>query len=226
MTPIAKFHSYVVALTVALMFFAVSLVTKLVPDPSNTSIAAGVALAGFGSVGLYRVLATMFLLLLAKWEFLLRFTLGPYYVKGTWAGLVRTKTGKPLLIVEKFEQSLEHLTVRGWSYLPDDTVEANWTTQSAQVEAKKGELFCFYHVNVPYKENVVEALGRLQFDRPDDKTGPTKMTGYTVDTDATQKLRYEDLHKLSDDLLGLDKAKRMAFDHFEERLTAAVSSLE
>ncbi len=108
--------------------------------------------------------------------------------------------------------------IRGWSYKVDGSLEANWTTKSAQVSPEQGELYCFYTVNVPYKEQPVESLGRFQFDRLNESTGPNKMTGYTVDTDSTKKLRYDELHKLSDELIDLDSAKELTFKRYAERL--------
>jgi len=223
MSPIAKFHSYVVAITVAIMFFSVNQLTKFVE--SSDAMAAGVVLAALSSLGVYKLIASAILLALAKWNWLFKFTLGPYYLKGTWGGFVHTKTGKPRLIVEKYEQSLSHIIVFGYSYDLNGKKEANWNTKAVQVSPGQGELFCFFTVNVPYKEAPVEALGRLQFDRASGSSAPTKMTGYTIDSDATQKLIYEDLHKLDEQLLPIDQAKEQTFEYFKERIEKSKKDL-
>ncbi len=113
MNPIAKFHSYVVAITVAVMFLVVNLAVKLVPAPNSESIIIGFLVAGFSSLGIYRLFSGLIIIILPKIECLFKFTLGAYYLKGTWGGFVLTKTGVPTIIVEKYEQTLFSITIRG-----------------------------------------------------------------------------------------------------------------
>lgn len=213
-SPQTRFHSVVVAITVFVMFAGVTGAAAFLQNLTFRSTTIGGFVAALSSVGVYRLLALGLIWLMEHSDGMMKFVLGPYFVKGTWIGRVRTKTGKPRLIVEKMEQTLYHVTVFGWSFTPDGIEDANWKTESAQINAVAGELFCFYLINVPYKHNPVEALGRLQFDRPSERKGPKRMTGYTVDTDATSKLRYDDLRKLSDKLLDVPTALGKAKHEF------------
>src|SRR5262245_12471435 len=119
MHPVEKFHFYVVTATLILMFAGLRVGLAQVPHDQPTTAIAGVVVTAFGSWGLYRTLAAACMFLMHKWDWLLKQVLGPEFLKGTWVGFVRTKTGAPRLIVEKYEQSLYSLVVRGWSFLPD-----------------------------------------------------------------------------------------------------------
>jgi hypothetical protein len=138
MKPVQKFYFYVV--TATLMFEGLRLVMPRLPEGGVPAAIAGGIATALGSWGLYRVLHAVVAALLEKWDWLLKFVLGAEYVNGTWVGFVLTKTGKPRLVVEKYEQSLYHLLIRGWSFLPNGDPEASWTTNSAQVVLPDGKL--------------------------------------------------------------------------------------
>jgi hypothetical protein len=197
------------------MFIGISTAIELINTTGTKQYISAIIISGLGSIGVYRLTTLLITWLLSRWEFLLKIVLGPYYLKGTWVGVMRTKQGRKLYIVEKYEQSLSNLTARGWSYTLEGQLESNWTTEAIQIDPHKGEAFFFHSVNVPYKENVLESLGKLQFDRKNERSGPHRMNGYFVDTDTTVKLQYETLNKISDFLLDLDSAKKTALENFK-----------
>jgi hypothetical protein len=180
-----------------------------------------------GSLGLYRVLAVALTVLANKWTWLLRLVLGPRFLRGTWIGRLRTKTGQPRLVVEHYDQTLSSLVIRGQSFLTSRELDATWYTHAAQIDEHSGVLYCFYSSNVLAKHYPVEGIGCLTFDRADSGMAPTGMSGYSIDSDAGLdlpeekrnmiKMIYERLSKESDDLITFDEAKRRLFNKYGER---------
>jgi len=225
MTPEARFHSYVVAGTIGVMFFVVFYILPKAAPHSGSEKAAISAIAILGSFGFYRLLAVALSWLGNRWLPLQKFLLGPEFVGGTWIGKLRTKTGRKTYIVEHYEQTLSSLVIRGRSFKPNRELDATWHTHSAQIDAKTGVLYVFYATNVARKNYSVEGIGRLEFDRERPDAGPKTMSGYSIDSDAgleiaadeSIKIIYEELHKLDDRLIPMKEAKTRAFDRYAER---------
>jgi len=212
MSAAEKFNVYTLVMAVVAIFLGV---TELAPYLNATfGVHATLAVSVLTSVGIYRALAAFFGQVIQRFGPLFRVLMGPAYVCGTWGGLIYTKTGQPRIIVEKYEQTLGGVKVFGQSFFLDQRKDANWSTQAVQVHEKEGFLVGVYSVNVPDKQTI-EAYGKLDFDRSDSRDGPTAMTGYTIDADATQKLHYYRLVKLSNKLLDIDEARRQTFKAFD-----------
>jgi len=170
------------------MFIGVNASSHFISTVQPPGYFIGLLIAALGSVGVYNLTARLVHWSLYNWDWSMKVTLGPNYVQGVWGGIILTRSGKPLYVVEKVEQTLSKTSIRGTSYRPDKIPDANWITESVQIDPVRGEMFIFYSNNVPWKENRVEALGRLQFDRKSKGEGPTGMTGYAIDSDSTKKL--------------------------------------
>ncbi|PTX59466.1 hypothetical protein C8N46_10954 [Kordia periserrulae] len=68
------------------------------------------------SLGIYRFIAYIFLLLLKNIRFIRKFFLDPKYLEGTWVGFYIGSNNQVKFIVERFEQDLEILRIRGTAY--------------------------------------------------------------------------------------------------------------
>ena len=214
MTPSAKFHTYVAAITVGLIFVSLHALHQYIPKDNNADFAAGLLLTAIIALGLYRLVASTMATLLPKWPLLFEFTMGAHYLRGTWGGTVLAKDDQTHLVVEKVEQTLDDVRVRGWAFGADQSLLANWTSEFAQIAPTRGELFCFYSVNIPHNETLIDSLGRMQFDRPSESRGPSVMTGYILETVGEKRLRYRTLQKLSHELPDLDVAKEQVVERF------------
>lgn len=227
MTPEAKFQTVVTSITVSIMYI---FITKLLPklNALDNFIMGDELVTLLGSIGLYKLLALGVTWIAKKWPWFMKKLLGSYFVGGTWTGYVKTKTGQPRIIVEHYEQTLSDLVIRGQSYKLDGELNATWYTNTAQVDARKGILHCFYSVNVLRKHYLVESIGFLQFDREGIDDGPKRMSGYSLDSDAgfelheyaadgtldlgdrttlkdaSGKIIFEEIYKLSDKLIAFE----------------------
>jgi hypothetical protein len=138
--------------------------------------------------------------------------LGPYYIKGTWVGKIITKKGKPCIFFEHYDQTLNSLVIRGWSFTTEGIQQADWSTVSAHIEPIEGAIYCHYRTNIPHRNSPVEGVGRLQFDREKETIGPRGMSGYCIDSYTTKKLIYEDMVKVSEKLIPKKDALHKAMD--------------
>ena len=116
MKPEHRFHSYVTAATVTVMYFVIR---KLLPllqlEPNVASYLEPVG-ALLLSVGIYKLLATMLLGFARKLKFVKRHLLGASYVNGTWIGKFKASDSSIVYTVEHFEQTLSSLKVRGQAF--------------------------------------------------------------------------------------------------------------
>lgn len=234
MRPEIRFHSTIVVLTVAVMYLLVTRFAKQVGQTPQ-SLGLWLVLSAASSLGFYRALSIVLAWIIEHSSFAMRLVMGPYYLHGTWIGILWTKTRNPRIVVEHYDQSLTNLSIRGQSFKPNGELNATWYTHSAQIQPEKGLLHCFYGVNVLRKLYEVEGIGVLQFDRPSNGEGPRTMTGYGLDTDAgmelekwksegvglgedfSGKLIFEEYRKISNKLLPVDEAKRKALEAYKEK---------
>jgi hypothetical protein len=235
MRPEVRFHSTIVVLTIAVMYILITRFAQQVDtSPQNQSLWLWLLLSAASSLGFYRALTIVIGWVIEHSEVAMRLVMGPYFVRGTWIGILWTKTRKPRVVVEHYDQTLASLSVRGQSFKPDGELNAAWYTHSAQIQPEKGLIHCFYGVNVPRKLYEVEGIGVLQFDRPSSGGGPRAMTGYGLDTDAgmelekwkseggmaegfSGKLIFEEYRKISGKLLPMDEAKQRALEAYGAR---------
>lgn len=234
MSPETRFHSYILSATVAVMAILAFKVVPLLGQNPDWALASSV---GFiSSLGLYRILAVALTALANKWTWLLKLVLGPRFLRGTWIGRLRTKTGQLRLVVEHYDQTLSSLVIRGQSFKPSRELDATWHTQAAQIDERNGVLYLFYSTNVVAKHYPVEGIGCLEFDRADSNVAPIGMSGYSIDSDAginlpaekrdKVKMIYERLSKESAELIPFDKAKGILFNKYGERHLATNSEEE
>ncbi|WP_086776012.1 hypothetical protein [Vibrio coralliirubri] len=115
MSPEIKFHSLVTSATTLIVFSVWSLSLQIV----SKYPVASVAVAGVFTLGIYRVVNTIFLTIFRKVKLIKKFILGASYMEGTWVGFFVGHNKNIRYLVETFEQDLSLLKVRGRVYRDD-----------------------------------------------------------------------------------------------------------
>ena len=93
-----RFHTYVTAATITVMYFVIQHGAPVVSglDPTFARYLAPLA-ALLLSVGIYKTLASSLLKITRRWKFIKRWMLGASYINGTWVGKFSAEHGAVVL---------------------------------------------------------------------------------------------------------------------------------
>jgi len=171
------------------------------------------------SIGLYRLVASIFLYLFKKIRLVRKFFLGGAYVEGTWVGFYIGVSGKVRYIVERFEQDFETLIVRGIAYNEKKELHVNWVSFPANIDLQKGEMNYMYDLKGIHDVTNGTGIVSFNFKRKSSTSPPDGISGFSADLHnegfRTKSLEY----KLSDNFETSDKdalAKAMGFYELNE----------
>ncbi|RZF30125.1 hypothetical protein EVC45_08925 [Paraburkholderia sp. UYCP14C] len=205
MTPEQRFHSYVTAGTVLIMFYFIQHIVPLLTfTPSvDQLIKPGVTL--LSAVGIYKSLASALVKITKKWRWVKRKLLGPSYVNGTWIGKFEASDGEPIYTVEHFEQSLSSLKIRGQAFHADGRSYAHWKSIAETIDEAAGILTYTYICDKNRDKTSFQGIGEFQFERDDESSAPQCIKGYSADL--IDGLRSENREKkISENLLSFEDA--------------------
>lgn len=181
MHPEARFHSTIVALVVPIMYFSLRALLPHIP-PAGASMTFGQsAIALLASLGVYRVLAQIFMAVFRHVPVVKRWILGPYYIEGTWVGYYIGSSGDLGYVVETVEQDLSTLVLKGASYSADGNLLARWETNSATVDPIKGTLTYSHTCDVIGVAVPHQGIGVFDLRRPSAKAPADEIEGYSAD---------------------------------------------
>ena len=207
MKPEHRFHSYVTAATVAVMYFVIQRVAPMISG--STVLFAQPVAALLLSVGVYKLLASILLSTSRKFKIVKRHLLGANYVNGTWYGKFRLADESFVHTVEHFEQTLSSLKIRGQGFRSSGKSYAQWTSVSETIDAEAGILTYTYNCDKTNDKSSFQGVCVFQFERADETSGPTCIRGYSADL--VDGVRTENIEiKLSEDLLPFNKALQKA----------------
>jgi hypothetical protein len=209
MRPEHKFHSYVTAATVTVMYFVItSFLPRLAPSPSLEPFAKPIG-SLLLSVGIYRSLATAMASASRRLKFLKRHLLGPRYVNGTWVGKFHAADDTMVFSIEHFEQTLTTLKIRGQAFRASGELYAYWNSVSESIDDAAGTLTFTYSCDKSSDKASFQGVCFFQFERGDETMAPTAICGYSADL--VDGIRTENREtRLSEDLLPFDEALRRA----------------
>ena len=105
MTPEQKFHSYVTASTVLVMYFAIETVAPLL----NEFTIAKPIVTLLTAIGIYNLFAKILSSLARNWLWVKKYLLGPNFIHGTWGGEFKGSDNDKIITIESFEQTLNLL---------------------------------------------------------------------------------------------------------------------
>lgn len=207
MNPEHKFHSYVTAATVLLMFYAIKYIVPRLTFSPEVDHFIQPAVSFISAVGIYKMLASLVLSLAKRWNWVKRWLLGAHYLGGTWVGSFKSASGETIRTVEHFEQSLSTLKIRGQAFNEHGESYALWNSVSENIDTVSGLLTYTYNCDKDSDKSSFQGIGVFHFQRTDSSSAPTGIRGYSADlidgkrTDNEEQKCSEDLIAFKDALL-------------------------
>lgn len=213
MSPTAKFNSLLAGATVFIMYFLVTLVAPLLQAAGVTFPLLLPVGAFVTSVGVYRLLTMALRWLMEKVEKIRELVLGPYYMNGTWVGWYRGHTGELRYMVEHFEQSLDSVVIRGWSYTKERQCHGDWVSDLAAIDAEQGTLHFTYKFNVYANSKPSYGLNESHFQRKSKRHAPYALTGLAHDLNDETRIPVQS-QRVSNKLLSVKESLALAISIF------------
>jgi hypothetical protein len=203
MTPTVKLNSIAFGTSTAIVFAAWTKIFEL----SQLDITYKVILGGLISLGLYRLVATGIIYMVKKNNWVKKFFLGPYYLEGTWVGF----------LIERFEQDIDTLVIRGKSYSETTKYHATWTAPSVNIDTISGRISYMYDCFPVNDKSNHNGIAIFNFERNDQYSAPKGLTGFSADLHLGQRTRAMEI-KISnkcdiDEKVALEKAKQLYADN-------------
>jgi hypothetical protein len=205
MKPEHRFHSYVTAATVLVMFYFIQHVVPLLTfSPAlDQFLKPGVSL--LSALGIYKSLASLLLGTVRRWKWVKRLLLGASYMNGTWIGKFQTSAGETIYTVEHFEQTLSSLKIHGQAFHTDGSSYGYWDSVSETVDEVLGLLSYTYNCDKNSDKDSFQGIAVFHFERSDEKSAPSKLRGYSADLVDGQRTENRE-QKLSENLVRFDEA--------------------
>lgn len=196
------------------MYFMVTYLGPLLRDAGVTFPLLLPVGAFLTSVGVYRLLTMALRWLMGKFECIRALVLGPSYVNGTWVGWFRGHTNEFRYMVEHFEQTLDSVVIRGWSYTNGKTFHGHWLSDSVVIGADDGHLRFTYKFNVHTQSQPLHGLNDSLFQRASPQHAPYAYSGLAHDLNDQKRISVNSL-RVSNEILACEKALELAISKFQ-----------
>jgi hypothetical protein len=220
MTPEGRFHSTIVALVVPIMYFALKAIMPRLPEAGISMTAGQSILTLLASLGVYKLLAQLFLLSFRRSKRVKKWLLGPHFLEGTWVGYFMDDARHPVYFVEIVEQDLGSLVLKGASYSADGIMHARWQADSATVDPAKATLLYSYTCDLISKGVPHQGIGVFDLKRRSGFSSADEMEGYSADlTNGLRSVAHE--KKISDRSLNKSEALPEAIKFAASRMLSA-----
>lgn len=205
MKPEHRFHSYVTAATVLVMFYFIKHIIPLLTFSPFIEDVVKPAVSLLASVGVYKLLAGLLLQIAKRWKWVKRLLLGAIYMNGTWVGKFRSMTGETIHTVEHFEQTLSSLKIRGQAFNASGRSYAYWNSVSETIDEASGILSYTYNCDKNSDKSSFQGIGVFHFERSDEGCAPSRIRGYSADLIDGQRTENRE-KKISEDLIPFEAA--------------------
>lgn len=178
MTPLLKLHSIAFGLSTALVFSLWTQVAQLSEQHELLKILVG----GLISLGIYRVIAKFIISLTKNSSFIKRQLLGTYYLGGTWVGFYVGADGKEKFLIERFEQDIDTLVIRGKSFNEKSEFHVTWTATPVNIDPVLGKISYMYECQPNNGEgNPSIGVAIFNFERPNQYSAAKELRGFSAD---------------------------------------------
>jgi len=153
----------------------------LIKDIDTVCIILKVALSGFLSYGVYRLVFLGISWLLPQISFVKKWLYGKAYLDGTWIGAYLGASGKPRIFYEKYEQNYNSTLIKGYSFLLDKTPHTNWNNTSFSINLSEKVLFFTYSTKSFTETTSGNGYGQFSIVYDIDKKYPVELQGFSYD---------------------------------------------
>jgi hypothetical protein len=148
-------------------------------------------------------------------KYLKKVVLGPSYMEGTWVGHFIGHNDDIRYVVEIFEQELDYLVIRGYSFSEDGTRHAQWLSDALHIDSIKGRITYTYTCDVLSMGSPHQGIGVFDVQRENSRAHPTGIHGYVAEVTDGIRLPVKEI-KMSESLLspdaGLVGARKVPLD--------------
>lgn len=217
MTPEYKLHVYITTITVSSMYFIIKYIIPNINDITVASYTLSLEfiITALTTGGIYVSLSHVLLKYSRNINWFKKHLLGARYLNGTWIGKFTVAKDETILTVEKFEQTLSTLKIKGYAFDSKGKTYAQWESVAESIQEVSGALTYTYTCTRNDDVFSFEGIGVFKFDRVDIHLPPTHLHGYSADL--TDGIRNENREKkVSDRLLPVDEALKLAKKEYLE----------
>ena len=194
-----KLHSISLSIATAIVLYGWSKLPELKElNELLKSDLLKVFIGAVASAGLYKLTIELIIRISKKIKFVKKIFLGASYLDGTWAGFYIGSGGQVRYYVEKYEQELDTLVIRGHSYNELLQYHAWWTATSVNVDTTKCEISYMYDCKAIRDTSNHNGLAVFNFVTGNQKKAPTKLIGYSTDIHIGIRTKSMEV-KISDD---------------------------
>ncbi len=157
---------------------------------------------------MYRIIASFIVYLTTKSSWIKKKILEQYYLEGTWVGFYIGVSGHERYLIERFEQGIDTLVIRGKSFNEQLKYQSTWTTSSVNIDIIHGKISYMYEVvNINDKSNN-NGIAIFNFDRDNQYSEAKGLSGFSDDLHLGQRVKAKEI-KLSDNC-NLDEKEALA----------------
>lgn len=184
MNPELKFHSIVISATTALVFLVWLGLSQVIAKYPFLAV----VLSALISLGIYRFLSLVLLLVFRRLRWVKRFMLGPNYLQGSWAGFFVGHDQEVRLFVECFEQDLSRTVIRGRAYREDGSFHVSWIAEDASIDPIRGKLTYHYQADGINNTFINQGIAAFDLQRRSPSGPAIGLVGFSSDLFAPRKL--------------------------------------
>ena len=193
MKPSIKLHSFAFSLATAIVFILWTQVSAIVELNNLLKIIFGCLI----SLGIYRLIAGIIIYSIKKNVWIKKLFLGSYYLEGTWVGFYFGVSGNERFIIERFEQDIDSLVIRGKSFSETTIYHATWTAASVNIDVINGRISYMYECLPINDKSNQNGIAIFNFERDNQYTAPIGLTGFSSDLHLGKRCRAKEI-KISD----------------------------
>lgn len=176
MNPIRILNSTVVSITILAMSLIIVFVIPLIENNGYKILVTLLSAAGLYNM-LYQLLYSLFNSILWLKKLLLR----DQFLHGTWIGVYHDSNGTERILVEKFHQELDDLTIKGSSLDKNGKTKVQWTSEATSINSKRKSLYYSYSCNNFNKKSTVSGIAEFEISIDQSNKYPKHLRGYSAD---------------------------------------------
>ena len=209
MKPIVKLQSISFSIATGTVFLGWVKLSELGASYPYIKVIAAI----FISLGVYRLTANLIIEASKKWTWVKKIMLGPYYLNGTWVGFYIGTLGKVRFLVERFEQDIDSLVIRGKSFDENLNYHANWTASSVNIDSLTGKISYMYECSPMKDSSNHNGVAIFDFIRNNQSSPAKGLEGFSADLHIGKRTRAKEIKVSSgcsfDEKAALEKAKEL-----------------